>query len=94
MIESGIAGATLLPEEPLPMWGSVVVLAVAMVVTLAVVIPPVTVIDMSAIFVAPANIIAILSTIVVLPVLSKSFGIAVLPFNSKLEGNANVNEAT
>ncbi len=63
MIESGIAGATLPTEEPSPMWGIVVVPAVAMVA-----VPPVTVVDVSAIVVAPVDGNAVMSTIVVLPV--------------------------
>ena len=67
--------------------------AVTIVVTSAVVIPPVTVVEVSAIAVAPVAIITIVSTIVVLPVLSICCSVAVLPFNSWLEGNTNANEA-
>ena len=71
------------------MWGGVVLPAVAIFVTSAIVVLSVMVVDVLAIVVAPVAIVAVVSTIVVLPVPSKCYcGVAVLPFKSMLKGNA------
>ena len=64
MIESGIAGATLPTEEPSSMRGSVVLVPAVAILA----VPPVTVVDVSAIVVAVVDGNAVVSTIVVSPV--------------------------